>query len=102
MEVRTGPTPPVFSHLAWPLPTDFVAPYHQESFAWGSSRQVAAAHPKAEISDRMSSELSPALLLVELGDTDLKKNAAGTVLMTQLVHLSWGFPVCKAHTKGNN
>lgn len=49
VEVRTGPTPPVFSHLAWPLPTDFVAPPHQESFAWGSSRQVAAAHPKAEI-----------------------------------------------------
>lgn len=50
----------------------------------------------------MSSELPPALLLVELGDTDLKKNAVGTVFMTQLVHLSWGFPVCKAHTKGNN
>lgn len=50
VEVHTGPTPPIFSYLAWPLPTDFVAPLpHQESFAWGTFRQVAAAHPKAEI-----------------------------------------------------
>lgn len=50
VEIRTGSTPSVFSHLPWPPPTDLLPTTTRSHLPiWGVSRQVAAAHPAAEI-----------------------------------------------------